>query len=376
MNTRTFFVIIVTLLAISCNKKRPGEEQAVGTKLAENQVYMSNEQLELSEVETGRLEKRVLSELVECNGTVEVPPGHFASVHPPMGGYISEAFYYPGNYVEKGTILAVLEHADYINLQRDYLEIKSQLAYYEKEYRRQEELALGNAASLKQMQLSEAEYASRRIRLKALESQLSMLGISADKITADNISAHINLRAPINGYIVRIEANIGKYADASTILYELVDKSHLHLNLRLFEKDVSRITKGQKVDFFITGFPDAFSAEVEAIGQLVTDEARMVDVHCHIANPVAALIPGMYVRAVIHLRSEPVYSLPVTSLVREDQKHYVFIRRGNVFNKVPVNTGIEQDEYIEILHPPDSLLQAEIVTKGAYYIAATLSERE
>lgn len=376
MNYKTFFLIIFTLLAASCGKKKPAEIQEANDSLSANEVIMRDDQLEMAEVKIGKLEKRVLSATVECNGTIEVPPGHYASVHAPLAGYVVEAYFFPGNYVNKGTVLAVLENYDFIVLQRDYLEAKSQLAYYENEYRRQGELSQGNASSMKQMQLTESEYLSRKARLQSLAAQLSMLGIDPEKITADVISSRIKLRAPISGYIVRVEASIGKYADPATSLYEIVDKSHLHINLKVFEKDISRVNKGQKVNFTIAGFPETFHAEVEAIGQYVTDEERMVDVHCHIRNPSPEMIPGMYVQASIYLRNDPVYCLPSTSLVREDRTNFVFVSHGNRFVRVPVTTGIEKDDYTEIIHPPDSLLKAEIVIRGAYYLAASLSERE
>lgn len=376
MSFKTFFLIIFTLLAASCGKKKPAEMQEANDSLAANEVVMRDDQLEMAEVQIGKMEKRVLSSTVECNGSIEVPPGHYASVHAPMAGYVAEAYFFPGNYVNKGTVLAVLENHDFIVLQRDYLEAKSQFAFYESEYRRQGELSQGNASSVKQMQFSEAEYISRKARLQSLAAQLSMLGIDPEKVSADAISSRIKLRAPISGYIVRVEASIGKYADPATSLYEIVDKSHLHINLKVFEKDISRINKGQKVDFTIAGFQGTFHAEVEAIGQYVSDEERMVDVHCHIKNPSSEIIPGMYVRAKINLRDDPVYCLPSTSLVREDRTNFVFVRNGNRFVRVPVTTGIEQDDYTEIIHPPDSLLKAEIVVRGAYYLAASLSERE
>ncbi|MGB9746198.1 MAG: efflux RND transporter periplasmic adaptor subunit [Bacteroidales bacterium] len=376
MNYRTFFLILFTVLAVSCGKKKLADTQGSIDSLAANEVFMRNDQLEMAEVKMGKMEKRILSAIIECNGTVEVPPGYYASIHPPMAGYVAEAYFFPGNYVEKGTVLAVLENPDFIVLQRDFLETKSQLAFYESEYRRQGELTLGNASSMKQMQLSEAEYMSRKARLQALAAQLSLLGIDPDKITADAISSRIKLKAPISGYIVRVEASIGKYADPATVLYEIVDKSHLHINLKVFEKDISKIKKGQKVDFTITGFPESFQAEVEATGQFVTDEERMVDVHCHIKKSTPDIIPGMYVRAQINLRNDPVYCLPATSLVREDRTNYVFVRHGNRFVRVPVITGVEQEDYTEIIHPSDSLLEAEIVVRGAYYLAALLSERE
>lgn len=376
MKYKTFFLIIFPLLAVSCGKNKPAEILEANDSLAANEVFMRDDQLEMAEVQIGKIEKRVLSATVECNGSIEVPPGHYASVHAPMAGYVAEAYFFPGNYVNKGTVLAVLENYDFIVLQKDYLEAKSQLAFYESEYMRQGELSQGNASSVKQMQLSEAEYMSRKTRLQSLAAQLSFLGIDPEKVTTDAISSRIQLRAPISGYIVRVETSIGKYTDPAISLYEIVDKSHLHVNLKVFEKDINRIHEGQKVDFSIVGFPNTFHAVVEAIGQYVTNEERLVDVHCHIISPSPQIITGMYVRAKINLRNDPVFCLPTTSLVREDRANFVFIQQGNRFLRAPVTTGIEQDNFTEIINPPDSLLKAKIVIRGAYYLAASLSEKE
>ena len=368
---------IAAIILVSCNSGKKIDPDPVTGDSATvlNTIKFTNEQIKLAEIETGSVEKRIISDYVECSGVIEAPPQNLVSVTAPMDGFLKETYFYPGNFVKAGTILAVLEHADYINLQQDYLEAQSQLEYYKEEFKRQGELTLENAASMKKMQNAQAEYKSLDAKYMALRKKLELLDINPDTLTPENISATIKIKAPISGYIAKANGNRGKYISSQDDLYQIVDKSHLHLQLKVFEKDIYRIKPGAKVMFQITGNEGyVHNAEIETIGQMIDDANRTIPIHAHIIGTSNIFIPGMYINARIILRDSPVYSLPVTSLVKTNDKTCIFLSSNNKFTRVPVNIGIEQDSLVEVINPSSSILSSKIVTKGAYYIETELGK--
>ena len=98
-----------------------------------------------------------------------------ASVSPIIGGFIKSLNYFPGDFVEKGAVIASLQHPDFISLQQQYIETKSQIDYYQEEFKRQGELTVENAASIKNMQKAKADYLSSEATYKSLKSQLKLL---------------------------------------------------------------------------------------------------------------------------------------------------------------------------------------------------------
>lgn len=77
-----------------------------------------------------------------------------------MGGILKSTALLQGMWVTQGEVIATLEHPDYIQLQQDYLNNKSQLDFMEKEYTRQKELNQENVSAIKTLQKTESEYRS------------------------------------------------------------------------------------------------------------------------------------------------------------------------------------------------------------------------
>jgi cobalt-zinc-cadmium efflux system membrane fusion protein len=204
-----------------------------------------------------------------------------------------------------------------------------------------------------------------------------MLGIDPEKIKVDGITPEIRIFAPISGYITKINANIGKYIDSYEVMYEIVDKSHLHLNLKIFERDMFNLKKGQHIRFTILEQDThPFDARIETIGQMIDEQQRTIDVHAHITSPDPLFTPGMFVNAQIFLHNDSLYSLPVTALIKQNEQNYVFVKEGSKFIRTPVETGIEEGDYAEIKNVTNALKNAVIVTRGAYYLESETEHTE
>ncbi len=372
--------ILFLLLSAGCGGNReepttmdPPTADSIGNI---SEISLSDEQIKLAGIETTRLEKRVLSDVIEATGTVEVPPQYRASVHVPMGGFVKELRYTLGEEVQKGAVLAVLEHPDYIRIQQEYLESRSRLTFLEKEYERTRSLALDSAASQKRFQEAEAAYMTEKARQQGLAAQLTLLGIEADKM--NGVRSTLTVTAPISGYLTEYRVNRGVYVNQNENLFEITDTRHLRLLLQVYAKDLPRLKIGQKVLYHMgESSSNLMEGTIFSIVKKVDEQNRTVQVYADIKDRDGArLVPGMFLRARILVRQEPVYCLPSEGVITENRQSWVFIRSGNIFRKILVDKGTEQEGFTEILHAGDDLLRAEVVTRGAYNVNAEMNSEE
>lgn len=189
--------------------------------------------------------------------------------------------------------MKVLQNADYIQLQQDYVDNKSQLEFLEAEYKRQQELAKENVNSQKILLQSKTQYQSMLAKVSGLKSKLSLLGISSTQIESGNFQSTISLTAPISGYVTQVNVNIGMFVNPTDVMFKIVDTEHLHAELTVFEKDVPKLKIGQKVRFTLANETVERIATVYLIGREIGED-RTVRIHCHLDKEDGELLPGMY----------------------------------------------------------------------------------
>lgn len=271
-------------------------------------VSVPDEQpVELSDVATGSQDTLSVDAVTSAtaianpssfNGTLIVPPQHFATVTLSMGGLVKELSVLPGSYVHKGTLLGTLENPDFIDLQQTYLDSRAQLEYLEAEYQRQQNLSREAAASQKKFQQAKADYLSMKSRLQASAVQLRLLGVDVETLSGGGIRPYIEVKSPVSGYISNVQANLGKYLNVGEPLCDVIDKSRTMLRLVAYEKDIEGMKVGSRIQFRVNGLGKAtFHATLVSIGQQVDDTNRSIELYATVLDTSPLFRPGMYVSA-------------------------------------------------------------------------------
>lgn len=372
---KNIFLISFAILIASCGSKSEQENSSEAKSGNENTVVLNEKQLTAAKLSFGKLENRVIGSFITTNGTIDVPPQNMISVSVPLGGYLKSTKLLPGLQIKKGDVIAIIEDQQYIQLQQDYLTTKAKLVYNKSEFERQKELNASKASSDKVFQQIQMEYNSLRISLNALAQKLKMIQINPESISENNISSSIKIYSPINGFVSKVNVNIGKYVNPSDILFELIDPSAIHLNLKIFEKDLNKLSLGQKLIAFSNNDPSKrYHAEISLISRDLSEE-RIAEVNCHFENADKTLAPGMYMNAEIQLKDESKPAINEEAIVNFDGSDYVFVKKNNnSFEMVPVKTGTIEEGHVEILNP-EIFNGKELVTKGAYTLLMSLKNK-
>lgn len=369
-------LFLLTLLFASCGSKATTSEEQHITDEESNIITLTDAQMKNANIATGKMEQKEITSILKVNGKIDVPPQNMVSVSLPLGGYLKSTKLLPGMHVNKHEVIAVVEDNQFIQLQQDYLTARAQLALNETEYSRQKDLNATKASSDKVFQQAAAALESQKILAKSLEEKLKLIGINPAKLSLQNISKSVNVYSPIDGFVTQVNVNIGKYVSPGDVLFELVNPSDIHLNLKVFEKDLNNIFIGQLVISYTNNNPDKkYQGDIILISKDVSPDG-LTDVHCHFDNYNKSLIPGMYMNAEIELKNHMSHVLPEEAVVRFEGKEYVFENKGkNTFEMLPMQTGNVNGGFIEIVGDT-TILSKSIVTKGAYTLLMSLKNKE
>ncbi len=194
-------------LLSSCGNKTT--ETTAEQTISSTTVELTEAQLKNANIETGKAEQKSVSSILKVNGIIDVPPQNMVSISVPLGGYLKNTKLLPGMHVAKGEIIAIMEDHQYIQLQQDYLTAKARFSYTESEFNRQKELNQSKASSDKTFELAEADYKSQRVLIKSLYEKLKLIGVNPDNLTDNNLSRSINVPSPIDGFVSKVNVNIG-----------------------------------------------------------------------------------------------------------------------------------------------------------------------
>lgn len=351
--------LLTIIVLLSCgkseNESKESNEIPVNTKSLKekNVVIVSTEQFQSEKMKLTRVEEVSFPTLVRTTGMIDVPPSSKAIISAYIGGYIKNSPLLIGDKVKKGDALVSIENLEFIQLQQDYLEISEQLTYLKSEYERQKVLFEEKISSKKSFLKAESDYKKTSATFNGLRKKLQLLNINPTLVKNGNFTSLSTIYAPISGSITDVKISTGAYISPADKIMEIVNTDHIHIELRVFEKDVLKIKKGQKVFFRLPESSDKnFIGEIHLIGKSI-DKNRTIKVHAHIDHNIKQnFIVGMFVECDIVTNEKKANALPENAIIELNEEKYVLILKAKnnenyTFLKKKIKTGNTYNGYTE-----------------------------
>lgn len=370
-----YISLILMSIMFACSTK-VSEQQIVANKVEEDLVILTDAQLKNAGIEEMEISDQQISVMLKMNGKIDVPPQNLISISAPLGGYLKQTDLVTGKKVAKGQVLAILENPQFIQLQQDYLTAKSKYNFANLDYIRQRDLNQAQASSDKVMQAAKSEMENQQVLMNTIAQQLRMVHIDPNQISSTNIVNHVAVYSPINGYVSRVNVNIGKYLNPTDVLFELINPSNIHLSIKVLEKDLEKLKVGQDLVAYSNLDPQTrYPAKIQLLGAII-DENGLADVQCQFTQKNLNLVPGTYMN--IEIASQTAFSkaLPEESIVDYKGQNFVFVHEGkNTYRMVAVSLGESDKGFVQVLNAQD-FSQKKVVSKNAYTLLMKLKNTE
>lgn len=377
---------LLGLLAGCTGKSEPTDEETgetarnEATKPSVDEIAISIGQFKAMGIQLGAAGQTTVSDEVKTTGTVDVPPQYMASISPLINGVVKAVTVLPGQRVAKGATLATIQSFDYIQMQQDYLQAVSQLTYQQAELQRQKTLVAEDVGARKRLQQAEADYGSNRALVSSLTLKLRTLGTPMERLNKGTLSPVLRVSSPVAGYVTASSVHLGQQVATADVLFQVMDQSHKHLELSVYENDAFKIKNGQTI---LLNDPKLGSETVRGhvylVGKAFEGDVKTINIHGHVDNEAqeARLIPGMFLSARILTGSRIATTLPEDAVVRKGQNGFLYIptAKARTYQRVPVKLGQSEQGRIEVtpLKPVDL---SKVVVKGAYLLEAEMTKGE
>jgi cobalt-zinc-cadmium efflux system membrane fusion protein len=214
--------------------------------------------------------------------------------------------------------------------------------------------------------------------VEGLKSKLKLINIVPADLENGKIKNTINIYSPITGYVTQVNVNVGSYVNPTDVLFKIVDTKHLHAEIIVYEKDVSKIKIGQRVRIQLANENTERIATVYLVGKEIGSD-RTIRVHGHLEKEDTQLLPGMYLSALFESGAGSVLSLPEQAIINYEGKDYIFIVRDNeerAYEMVEINIGVNESGFQEVELPAHEDVNGQIVIEGAYDLLSYLKNSE
>jgi RND family efflux transporter MFP subunit len=208
-------------------------------------------------------------------------------------------------------------------------------------------------------------------RLIAAQAQLDLARAQNTQSSARLQELRLNLAntvivSPVDGFVASRTVDPGAFVGQNAAIVSVVDIASVRLVANVVERDLKQIGPGDGATVTVDAFPgEVFSGRIARVSPVLDPATRTAPIEVEIPNPSFRLKPGMYARVqVVTDQKREVLVVPANALVDIGGRRGVFIALDNsTVTYRPVNTGIEEENQIEILQ---GVAEGErVVTTGA-----------
>jgi len=331
-------------------------------------------------IATARALKQKLAPDLQIVGSVSYDQDHYAVVGPLIPGRVTKLRAGVGDSVRAGQVLAEIESAEVGQALAQYLSATARANAADANLRRERELASQKISSEREREVAEAQAVQEAAEMRAAVERLRAFGLEMKDITelqkSGGAAGRVPLRAPIAGVVVARTVTLGQAVERATDAFKIVNLSHLWVLLDLYEKDLSRVHVGQKVELRTEAHPgEVFRAEVTYVNPIIDEKTRTASVRIEFDNPKGKLQPGQFVSAKIvgdpKFAPTDVIAIPRKAVVSVEGKSLAFVRvAGRGFEKRAVALGVSGGDFVEVRRGVSE--GEEVATDGAFLLKSEL----
>ena len=333
-------------------------------------------------------ERTFRAEIV-TEGKVAVDEDRSTPVFSPYAGRVMKLMVRPGDNVTQGQPLFVIEAADTVQAQNDFIsamtalnKAKSALNLAQIQDARAKDLFEGKAVPLKDYQQSQAnliqaqnDLRSSQTALEAARNKLRILGLTDEAISnfqeKGRIDPNTTIYSPISGTVVQRKVGPGQYVNsgASDPVFVIGDLSTVWLTAFVRETDASKVSVGQEIAINVLALPDrTLSARINYVAAAIDPATRRLLVRATLDNKDGLLKPEMFANVTIFSAGDhPAVGVPKQALIYEGDQVRVWVAHADKSIELRrIKTGLTNGDIVEV---EGSLNHGDqIVTKGSLFI--------
>lgn len=312
-----------------------------------------------SSVETTKVVAQALDKVVTIPG--DLTPYQGVNLSARVSGFVESMAVDRGSWVKRGQVLGRIS-APELRAQRAEAEAKVQaIRAQEAEAEAKTVAAQSTYDRLKaasatpgvvaghDVEIAERGFEAARAHVNALKGSAGAAEAAVKAV--QEMEAYLQLVAPFDGVITERNVHPGSLVGPSTgTLLRIEQVARLRLTVPVPEAYVGTITRGTKVEFRVSAFPDqTFQGVIARPAHTLDMRTRSMLVELDVNNPKQTLASGMFAEVQWPVsRAQTSLFVPRTAVVRTSERQFVVRVRNGVAEWVDVRRGELNGDVLEV----------------------------
>jgi membrane fusion protein, heavy metal efflux system len=355
---RTALALTLALVLSSCNG-RPASTSggAAAPPASTAAAYFTVPAEQLAHLQIATVHKASWTTTLHTTGTVDWDNDHTTQAITQVSGPITRILVDAGTHVKAGDPLLFVASADITSAISAYRKAKNRLDLAQRVLDRTRDLLVHKALAQRDLEAAEADYNDASTDLQTSLQALKILGVTQEGIAEAErqnvgIRPELAMRAPLTGTVVQKLVLPGQFIQAgATAAFVISNTTTVWVQGHLYEKDLTTIHLGDKVEVRNSSFPVAFQGVIAYVGDLIDPATRTTPVRIVTANQGGLLKKDLFVDVTIADRTtRNVLVVPSAAVLYDEQNFpFVYLEAGpGQFAQRLVTLGTQQDSETEV----------------------------
>jgi HlyD family secretion protein len=202
---------------------------------------------------------------------------------------------------------------------------------------------------LNENQILEETKKSSEANVKQSEANVAQSQVSVE--SAQKTLEDTKVRAEIDGVVSSINITEGSMASAQSAAMTISSLDTVKVSFNVSEDVINRISVGSKAYITVSAVSDTpYETTLSGVSPSADSQTKLYTAEAYIDNSDGQLKPGMFatVKLVLDTKENTV-SVPLNTVIEKNDEKYVFVvDENNIAHKTLVETGLKNDESIEI----------------------------
>lgn len=329
----------------------------------------------------------------ECltEGKIAIDEDHVTRMFSPYAGRVTKILAAPGDTVQRGQAVFVVEAADSVQGQNDFIaaltglnKARSRVTLTQVTERRLGGLAKDKLIALKDWQEAQVnltgaqnDVRSAEITLEAARNRLRLLGKTDAEIDAFEktgvITPDAAVSSPLAGTIIQRKVGPGQYINAGASendpVFLIGNISKVWLIAFIRESDAPKVKIDQMIKFTVLAYPEReFEARINYVATSMDPTSHRLMVRATIDNSEGLLKPEMFASVrIVTDEGGPTAAVPREAVIYEGDTARVWVAREDQGVELRnIRLGLSSARTVQVL---DGLEPGEkIITRGSLFI--------